>query len=345
MFNLETDEASDVLSQNSSVIKQFANHFDFVYVYSTHVGNFSFPDNVRVVETGGGRWQLRVLALFRLTFALVKAFRFPKKTFVFHHMSTKTLLWPGIIFKALRIRSAIWYSHSESDFFLRLLYRQLDFVFSPTNKTFPLKSSKLVPIGHMIDFEGISTESNAIDTHKVKVLTVGRVTRVKRIEEIVKALFNTRSLFGESKEFELFLIGPCADALYLHEIQTLSKKQRVATAYLGPLKREQLMPLLGNYDFYFQGTPQSVDKATLEAAAAGCIPITQNRSVFNLTGLSETKEGKQLMKKNLAEQIVHLVNLHPEELKQLRQTVSICTREKNDYRKTVALISQILKND
>lgn len=345
MFNLETDDESAVLSQNSSVIRQFANHFDFVYVYSTHVGKFCFPDNVKVVETGGGGWKLRIVALFRLTSALLIAVRFPKKTFVFHHMSTKTLMWPGIIFKALKIRSAIWYSHSKTDFFLRLLYWQSDFVFSPTMETFPLKTSKLVPIGHMIDFEGLPTESQAIDTHKVKVLTVGRVTRVKRIEEIVKAIFNTRSLLGESKEFELFLIGPCEDAQYLREIQALSKTLSVVTVYLGPLKREQLIPLLVNYDFYFQGTPKSVDKATLEAAVAGCLPISQNRSVYNLIGLFETQEGKYLMKKNLAEQMVHLVNLHPEELRQLRQTVSIFTRNKNDYKKTVALISQMLKND
>ena len=64
--NIETNDKSKVLAGNIDMIAALAKNFDFVSVYSTHVGNYLLPKNVLVKGTGGGNFKQRYLAVVRL---------------------------------------------------------------------------------------------------------------------------------------------------------------------------------------------------------------------------------------------------------------------------------------
>mgnify|MGYP000889057599 FL=1 len=99
IYNLETDLDSQVLAAAHDWVEAFAAQVDKVFVYSTHVGRTKLPANVVVKELGGGSFLKRVAGLFKLYKSFATSLKHRSSVCVFHHMSPRTLLIVGPLYK------------------------------------------------------------------------------------------------------------------------------------------------------------------------------------------------------------------------------------------------------
>ena len=113
IYNLETDLDSQVLAAAHDWVEAFAAQVDKVFVYSTHVGRTNLPANVVVKELGGGSFLKRLVGLFRLYKSFAIALKHQSSVCMFHHMSPRTLLFVGPLYKIAGIKQGLWYSHSK----------------------------------------------------------------------------------------------------------------------------------------------------------------------------------------------------------------------------------------
>lgn len=340
IFNLETNLESPVLALGHSWIENLAkNNFEKIYVYSTHVGRYNLPKNVKVVELGGGNIPRRILAVLRLIKSTVTISRLSSRAIAFHHMSVRTTLFPGILIKLLCIPQGIWYSHSSLPISLRLATKIADFVFTSVPGSTSINSNKLRYIGHGIDFSNYPNIDEVLKIQREGIVSLGRIARIKNLEKIVQA--------GENEVGfpRITLIGPNDSATTLtKELEILASKNRVSLSFIPAIPHEYVTDYLSKYSIYYSGTPKSVDKSTLEAASLGCLVVTSQAPARELTGMNNvwTKLGQDLGI-DIKDQIKVIGSIPSQELLEIRKYVAEFTRAANDVVNTTKKIVEQLR--
>ena len=338
IYNIETNKNSKVLASTIYWIQAFAEIFDEVLVYSVHVGEHELPSNVSVTELGGGTHLKKIGAIFRLLKSVVMIIPDRKSTVVFHHMSSRTAGTVGALFSLLRIPQGLWYSHSYADPFLIISKIWVNFYFSPTQTSFPTKSKRVNFTGH-----GIPTDrflASNFETKRDGIVSIGRIVRVKNLEDGIKAIGAVRDipkvlhLYGESLK----------DDNYLELLKKLADSNSVEIKFHGLKNYDSLPAELQKYSVVYSGTPKSTDKALLEAAVAGCFPLTDNRDAEDLTGMSKVWEVLKLEPTaSLATKLSVLTELSESEERAFRRQVSVATCASSDVKVTVSKISNELR--
>jgi glycosyltransferase involved in cell wall biosynthesis len=335
IFNLETDLESQVLASTHSWIIEFAQSFDKVIVWSTKVGKTKLPSNVEIHELGGGSPAKKVVALAKLCGVAIKMYKKKEKIVVFHHMSHYTALILGIPIRLMGITQGLWYSHSKGSLGLKIGSVLMDHIFTSTGKTLPLSTKKTHYIGHGID---TSKFARSACQNRGGMISVGRIAPIKHLESGIEAIE-----ISMSKNYDFTLLGPQTDLDYLEKLRKKARESQIRLNVTQGVNQNELPAILNKYTFYFSGTPASVDKATLEAALCGCIPISENEAVHELTGmwLFWAKFGYMGIPDN-SEQLRKLNQLELEELQEISISVSTTTASKNDVKNTCGLIARIL---
>jgi hypothetical protein len=208
IFNLSMDLDNPILATSNLWVNEMAKEFEKVFVYSTHVGRYQVESNTTVFELGGGTMVKRIRAITRLTQAMYKLFCMRKNSAVFHHQSTRTAFYPGLIFKLFSIPQCIWYSHTSKPITLLLSNHIVDRIFSSSIESFPLATRKLVPLGHGIDVERAGAAFlDAPDTRK-GVIFAGRIYPIKNLEECIvaisKSTIKDKSFWKHNERFDSF---------------------------------------------------------------------------------------------------------------------------------------------
>ena len=337
VYNLEVNEESLVLANTIAWIRAFSELFAEVKVYSTHVGKFELPNNVTVIEIGGGTCVKRIIAIKRLLESVLFIKSRKRDTVVFHHMSSITAGTIGCLIALLDVPQGLWYSHSYPDKYLRASKYWIDYFFSSSEKSFPIESSKVFFTGH-----GLQTEIfNQYDVRIVRsgVVSVGRGTKIKNLESGLTAIAQSKirdktlHLYGETDQ----------DSSYLKELQLIAKKLEINLNFHGPIPYGRLPTELQKYSFVFSGTPMSTDKALLEGALSGCFPITMNSDSEGLTGVFQIWEklstGSQLQ---LSQKLDLLDQLSVQSQDEYRRIISSHTTSTSDVFVTVRKIAQQL---
>jgi glycosyltransferase involved in cell wall biosynthesis len=336
IFNLTTDLDSQVLASAHRWIEEFSYQIDYVKVWSTHVGRHSLSANVEVHEIGGGTFLKKVLGAAELLNALLRIQEEKKKAMVFHHMSHHTALILGIPLRILKVPQGLWYSHSKKSPLLRAAYSFVNVIFTSTKAASPIRSKKVKYIGHGIDTKLFFREENKIRTGTV---SVGRIAPIKKIESGIEILSKC-----ESPDPTFTLIGPQPDTKYLLDLLETSERLNIQLRVLDGVDQQKLPSILNAYKFYFTGTPESVDKATLEAALCGCIPISDNIAVLELTGMREFWENEEFLIPPAALfQVKYLTKLTSDELIAISQNVSHETQRRNNVTNTCQEIMRSLR--
>jgi glycosyltransferase involved in cell wall biosynthesis len=334
IYNLETNLDSHILASAHDWIQEFSMSYSRVVVYTTHAGRFNLPDNVTVIETGGGTLLKRLSAVWKLYKSLILILRNRRKTDVFHHMSSNTLLILGFPINLIKVPQIIWYSHSVADFSLRLGARFAGLVVSATTQTVPnLKGIVARPIGHGISLSRIGEIPNH-DKQRTGIISVGRVVRIKKIEDAIKAISNLPSNLRD-KARNLVLIGPYEEkSNYLEFLIQESQKYEVEIVLLGSMDYRRIPTLFANSSIVFTGTPKSADKAALEAAMLGCLILTTNESVQKLTGMDQVLPDVETAT-NLELQLAWLLSLTEIQEEKFRSRVAKTSREMNSLENLV----------
>lgn len=342
IFNLSMNLDNHVLANTNLWVNEFSKHFDRIHVYSTHVGRYSVPKNVYVEEIGGGSLRKRAIALAKLTIIVFKLYKARKDLVVFHHQSPRTAVYPGIILKIIGVKQGLWYSHSNNPPSLIGGAKIVDYVISSTVDSLPLKSGKSLFVGHGIDTQQALKVKSERTAKREGILFLGRIDRIKKLEECIMAI--DESGYVDSK---LTLVGPTTSSIeYLSELMELAELQKIQLRYELPIDHDAVFQKMTNYDMFFAGMRNSVDKSCLEAAACGCFVITADSSSAELSGMKsfwkEIFDIDSLPK--VSEQIKLIRELDFETSERFRLKVQGYAISKNSAEQLVSRVSLILKS-
>ena len=283
IYNLETDLDSQVLAAAHDWVEAFAAQVDKVFVYSTHVGRTKLPANVVVKELGGGSFLKRLVGLFRLYKSFAISLKHQSSVCVFHHMSPRTLLFVGPLYKIAGIKQGLWYSHSKKSPSLKYSQVFANRIFTSTPSAIPISNGRVRYVGHGIKSQSLLDALNSSTKKREGILALGRIVPVKNIELAISAISKSKY-----KDLQLTCIGP-----HLSESEYVKSLTDLAVSHQVELKLEQALPyskipqLLSGFEFIFTGTPRSVDKAVIEGAMSGCFVLAVEKEILEMTGMLE----------------------------------------------------------
>jgi len=336
IFNLRTDPASSVLGASIDWIEAFRDHFLVTDVVSTHVGKDVQLKNVRILELGGGSTRARIRAILMLfKFGIYLIVR-RKEYLVFHHMSPRTAVFPGILFMIFGIPQGLWYSHSSRPLALRLSARIVDFIFSSEENSLPLKVQNTHFVGHGISLKRFGT-NQPLGSRTWAILFVGRISPIKKLTHLIDEV----ALLG--KKLPIMLIGPQSDMKYIEELKNCASAQNVSLTIDKPVNYDDVHSVMKKFKYFYSGMRNSVDKSALEAAMSGCLVLTIDSGTQDLSGMKRVWE--KFVSSDIStihNQIELLESLEEREIKVLQETVRNESIRRNSLEDTIARIASIM---
>ncbi len=340
IYNLETNLDSFVLASAHDWIEEFSSIYEYVYVFTTHMGRTNLPSNVRIVEIGGGGIIRKARAIFRLFLGLRIIIKHGEKTDVFHHMSSRTLLILGAPIRILKAPQIIWYSHSVADLAIRISANFANLVISSTRESAPkLRGVETIPIGHGISTRRLESYFESEEFNRKGIVCVGRVVKIKRIEELLFAISDLDASI-RLKTGIVRLIGPYEEeSNAMKSIMKVCTQTGVKIDLTGPISYSSIPKALNKASVVYTGTPKSADKAALEAAMLGCLILTTNKSVQELTGMNRVFPSDE-MANDLSQQLTWMLTLPDDQMRQIRKFVANKSRELNSLDNLVRRIEQ-----
>jgi hypothetical protein len=342
VFNLELDLESEVLAVAHDWVVEFATIASKVYVFSTHVGSTSLPEKVKVVEIGGGSLRRKIVGLLRLFRQIPLIYQLRRKLVVFHHMSPRTVLILGPVFRSLGIPQGLWYSHSHKSLELLISSRIVNKLFSSTKQAIPLESKKSEFVGHGIPVKKFIKWRDSNDKRTMQMVSVGRLASIKRYENGISL---ASKLAGSNNSF--MIIGPGnKDSEYPVALRELASTLKVNLLFLGPRNYREIPDLMADTKYFFSGTPRSVDKAVIEAALSGAFILSENKNAMHLGGMQSliNSWGRE-NDPSLEEIVATIEGFTTGELRDARLRVSLVAERMSNLNNTCrAILSSLQEN-
>ncbi len=262
-----------------------------IVVIANEVGSHSLPSSVRVYSLGKETGASRFAKLIRYQRLLLKIL--PSVDGVFFHMCPEYAIAAHVLPRLLGKRTAIWYVHKSVHLPLRIAEKLVQKVFTASKESFRLQSSKVAIVGHGIDtelFSGTQENGNAL-----RLLSVSRISPVKDLRTLLIGFFKLQKKFVDAT---LSLVGvpvTAQDASYQGELERAIQTHGLGTKahFLGKRLYTDL-PLLyhAHTVFVHASRTGSLDKAVLEALAAGLIVVTSSEAfTADIPGVKKFREG------------------------------------------------------
>ena len=189
---------------------------------------------------------------------------------IFVHMTPVwvVLAWPYCAL--FRVPIYLWYEARGQSWWLNIALRVVRKVFSASSWGMPLMTQKSVIVGHGIDLDTWALPRSSVQYGAL--CTVGRITPSKRLEILLEAI----ALLPHT--YSLHIVGaPMTDEDVLYQkkldmqIDTLQIKERVR---MDVLPHASIPVILAQSSIFLHASVTGLDKALLEAMAAGCPTIS-----------------------------------------------------------------------
>jgi glycosyltransferase involved in cell wall biosynthesis len=282
VFNLRLDADDGVLGFTTDWVNALARRCDEVVVITMAMGSLRLEPNVTAysvgLEKGRGKAR-RVIAFYAL---LWKVLRERRINVCFAHMNSVFAVLGAPLLKAFGVPTLLWYAHKSVTPTLRVAERVVDAAVTSSASGFQLPSRKLTIIGQGIDTDRFSPSPEPRTSEgPLRLLSFGRISRVKRLEIILEALALLR--VNEPRlEFECRIVGdpPNADGqAYLSELQARTKALGLEreVSFSPGIPYHQAHDIFAQADVFLNpGDTDSVDKTGLEAMSCGVPMITSN---------------------------------------------------------------------
>lgn len=276
------DREDPVLGFFHRWIQEFALHAEQVTVICLREGVHNLPANVTVHSLGKERGSrpsvVYALRFLRHVYALRQRYEV-----VFVHMNPEYVLLGGVLWRLFKKQVTLWYVHRSATWRLRIAMWFVHHVLTASRESFPLATSKLSVLGHGIPIESFTSEARSRERSSVlRIVTIGRVSETKRIQEMIAAI---RNLHRQGTPCMFTVIGSPAtpaDRRYdeLLRAELITDPLQDYVRFLGPISHDKVPRALAGYDVFLNlSRTESLDKAVLEALAAG-IPVVTTNTAF-----------------------------------------------------------------
>ncbi len=285
LFNLVTDSANPVLGFTTAWINALARYCDQIDVLTMQKGQLDVASNVHVYSVGKEKRYSelrRAIEFYRILLTLLLRNQYDA---CFAHMMPLFAVMGAPLLKLWHIPITLWYAHGNVSRQLRLAEKWVDHVVTSTPEGFRLPSQKVEIIGQGID-TAIFTPNLSFAKRPFTIVTVGRITPVKRLETMIEAahlLVNQYDLHN----FKLRIVGSASppDEVYAEHLQTLIGQYGLTNIveFPGPITYNRVACEYQTADVMVNvGGTGSLDKAVLEAMACGIPSITANEAFQSL---------------------------------------------------------------
>ena len=254
------DESDPALGATVPKLRALAARVDELVVLALSAQPTDLPENVRVRTFGGSGQAVRGA---KLAAALAPELR-RRPVAVLAHMSPIYAVIAAPLVRARRAPLLLWFTHWRASSTLRLAERLVTRVVTVDSTSFPLASSKVVPVGHGIDVDAIDVARRA-DDGVLRLLALGRTSPAKGLTTILDAV---ASLEGAPVELEIR--GPSLTPEEVrHRDDLLARGAHVE----GPVPYGEVGALFGRVDALVNNMRAgALDKVVYEAAAAA-LPV------------------------------------------------------------------------
>ena len=338
LFNLSTDSNNQILAANLNIIDTLASIAEELIVCSTHVGTYSLPTNVTVIELGGGSFKKRFNALTKILIVTLRILSKRKRSLVFYHMSTRVAAIIGFFLRAFKVPQGLWYSHSVTPLSFQISRHFVNKIFTTAPGTISFKSKKVIYTGHGIRIPSISLKEISTNFQRSGVVSLGRVTPIKRLERILDALGSGKSI--DSGICNITFIGPDSTNLkYKNFLKEKAHKLNLQLKFEPIISHEKIFSKLYSFDLYFSGTPSSVDKSLIEAGMMGCLILCENPIALKMTGMDLVyNRFLNNPSPNIESQLNFISKIDSLKKQEIRVQIAEFSRKYNDVRKVYAEI-------
>ncbi len=274
----KVDEEDDLLGFFSDWLREFARHFDRIFVITLAKGKINLPNNVVVYSLGKEQGLSRVRMLFRFYALLMRLT--PMSDGVFAHMSPIFAIaaWPLTFL--FRKKLILWYLHRSVTPKLKLALMLSDNLLTADTESLQIRHKKIRAIGHGINIKKFSGTARSWEENApLRVLGVGRISPIKHFEVLIKA---AGIVFQNGIDIKTTIVGKPVmpgDETYFDKIKHEASNQSIQgrITFSGYIPYSHMSSMYAHQDIAVGLTPSGgIDKTLLEAMASGCIILTSN---------------------------------------------------------------------
>ena len=281
------DHADPSVGFAVATIKALAAQVDEISVVALRVSPFtaSPASNVRIYSLGKERYA----GFFRMPYYLwqwhrtvLGILRERRITVAFVHMAPPYCLMLAPYLAPRRIPIVMWYTHPLMTWVTRFAHRVSAAVVSVSRESYPYRADKLVALGHGIDTDLFSPGAPASGVPRI--LHVGRVAPIKRLEAVVAGL---GTLAASGVAFEAVFLGPGIHEEYAESLRVLARESGIAEriSFVSGVPHAELPAEYLRAAACVNMTPfGSFDKAVLESFACGVPVVFANPLFIPLAG-------------------------------------------------------------
>ncbi len=339
-----------------SWIDEFAKHYDNVFVLCLEKGEYVFMNtNISVYSLYGdgfytGNFFLkqiyRIYVFLKIQAYLLKII--PKTKNIFIHMMPVYAVAVGLMAKFFKSKILFWYTHKSVDYMLWVSQFFVDGFVTASRTSFRLNTRKPVWVtGHAIDTDLFFKPLEKSKFKKqINIISVSRITPSKKIDEIIKTVFELKNKFKEHT-FKLKIVGAPAlkkDWEYLENLRTMvvDKNMEDSVFFVGHKTQNELSELYSKSDIFINmSVTGSLDKAFLEASLSGNVVFSTNPAFSDILGkdyadvlLDKTAEG-------LFVKMVKIIKENDEDyILKIREYLQTVVVKKHSLPETIAAICQ-----
>ena len=282
LLNLGMDVSHTALGFTTSWANSLARRCDHVDVITMFTGDVEVEPNVTVRSLGkelGHSEPRRLLEFYR---HLGSILRERPIDVCFAHMAPLFAVLFAPVGKARGIPLMLWYAHGAVSRTMRTAHFLCDRAVTSTPGAFNIPSDKLYRLGQGIDTSTFAPPGQERDGYARTAISIGRLSQVKRIDEMLEAVALVRHEHGKDLRLEL-TGGPLTplDEDYIEALHRQAESLQIADSvdFAGPVPFHEI-PSRYHHGALFLNLSEStaLDKAVLEGMASGCVPISPNES-------------------------------------------------------------------
>ena len=290
IFCVLIDPAHDIAGFVLDWIRALAaklEHLEVIALEVVDLAGADLPGNVRVTslgkEKGFGRLRLLLNSQRAVNRALSRA------DFLLCHMMPVYALVSAPLCRIRKKPLLLWYTHQNLDLKLRLAVRVSDRIVTAAPEAMRVRTPKKRVLGHGIDTERFRPGPLREEAGPLRVVSVGRLSPVKRLEILVEAA-SFLAAEGRLGDFRFTLVGQPSDeaqAVYVRGIKDDIDRLGLSQAFdfTGTIPFARVVECYREADLFVSMQEQrGLDKAVLEAMACGLPVIAANRSFEPLLG-------------------------------------------------------------
>ncbi|MFZ3020485.1 MAG: glycosyltransferase family 4 protein [Minisyncoccia bacterium] len=286
-------------------IKEFSKYSDPLTVICLKKGEYSLPENVKVLSLGKESKRSKILYILNFYKYIIKERNNYDSVFV--HMNEEYVLLGAFLWKMWGKKITMWRNHKIGTFMTPLAVKLSNQVFCTSPKSYTAKyaKTKVMPAGIDTSFY----EKNVNPTPN-SILFFGRLSPVKNVHVFIESLV---ALDKDGVDFKAEIVGsPSNSEDYEYEKvllklgDTLVKKGKLK--FNKGIPYEESLTLYSKYSVYVNLTPDgSLDKTMLEAMSAHT-PVLLSNSAFR-GQIPEACQLASLEAGSASEKIKHLLSM------------------------------------